>query len=58
MTDNSNKQKSEPSPAAQKYQFPYSPKQSIFSGGKFNTGFNKPQRFVKSVFRTQHKGGS
>ena len=40
-----------------KYRTPDHFKGSVFTGIKFNRGFDKGQRFANTSFRTQHKGG-
>ncbi len=56
MTKTFIKSKSDPNAAGPKFRTPDHFKGSVFSSGKFNPGF-KTQRFAKSSFKTQHKGG-
>lgn len=57
MTKNLIKSKSPQKIAELKFRTPDQFKGSIFSGGKFNSGIGKGQRFLKVSFKTQHKGG-
>jgi hypothetical protein len=57
MTKTFIKSKSDPSAAGPQYRTPDHFKSSIFGQGKFNPNFGKGQRFSKTSFKTQHKGG-